>query len=134
MPLKVIIAGSRYFNDYELLKRKCDNILKDIKDEIWIISGTAAGADRLGERYAKERGYWLMECPAPWNDIEGKPARQIKTNSSGKPYWTLAGHHRNEIMAQEADALIAFNMGTSGTEDMLERARKHNLKVREIKV
>ena len=129
---KIIIAGSRTFNDYELLRTKCDNILQNIKEEICIVSGTANGADRLGERYAQERGYYLLECPAPWGEIEGKPARQIRVNSTGKPYWTLAGQHRNEQMAREADALIAFNLGTNGTQDMITRAKNHGLKIREI--
>jgi hypothetical protein len=132
---KVIIAGSRNFKDYELLKKKCDSILSSLKDkEIWIISGTAKGADQLGERYAFERGYYLMECPAQWDDINDKPANQIGVSSIGKKYWKLAGHARNEQMAQEADALIAFNMGTSGTDNMLQVAEKYKLKIRQIKV
>ena len=35
---KVIIAGSRKFQDYDLLERKCDSILSSIEDEIWIIT------------------------------------------------------------------------------------------------
>lgn len=134
MPFKVIIAGSRDFKDYELLKKKCDSILSSIKDEIWIISGTAEGADQLGELYAQERGHYLLEIPANWDDIEGKPKGQIGTTYNGKKYWKLAGHVRNEEMAKQANALIAFNMGTSGTENMLRLAKNYNLKIREIKV
>jgi len=134
MPFKVIIAGSRDFDDYNLLKSKCDSILANIKEEIWIISGTAEGADTLGEDYAHERGYYVMECPAPWDDIKDKPPNQVGKTRTGKQYWKLAGHFRNEQMAQEADALIAFNMGTSGTKNMIETAKKYNLKIREIKV
>ena len=59
---------------------------------------------------------------------------QIGTNSTGQKYWKLAGHHRNELMAQEADALIAFNRGTSGTQNMLSLAQRYVLKIREIKI
>lgn len=31
-----------------------------------IVSGTANGADKLGERYAKEYGYLLKQFPAEW--------------------------------------------------------------------
>ena len=55
---RVIIAGGRYFSDYELLKEKCDEFLQDkTGEEIVIISGHALGADSLDERYAQERGF-----------------------------------------------------------------------------
>ena len=136
MTFKVIIAGSRKFNDYKLLETKCNNILSDIKDEIIIVSGCCEkGADKLGEKYAQKRGYYVIECPAPWDDIEGKPAKEIGINSRGQKYWKKAGHYRNELMAQEADALIAFNLNNSvGTQDMIRRAKAHGLKIREIKI
>ena len=134
MAFKVIIAGSRSFNDYKLLEKKCDIILSSVTDEIWIISGTAHGADKLGEDYAKKRGYRLVQCPAPWNDIDGKPYKEIGTNSKGKLYWIKAGHARNVFMAEQADALIAFNYGTGGTNDMIKIAKAKKLKVREIKL
>ena len=130
---KVIIAGSRKFQDYDLLERKCDSILSSINDEIWIISGVCEGTDILGEKYAQKRGYYVLECPAPWDDIEGKPAKEIGINSRGQKYWKKAGPYRNELMAQEADALIAFNLNNSvGTQDMIRRAKTHGLKIREI--
>ena len=49
MKTRVIIAGSRGFNDYALLKRKLNELL-DFDDDITIISGTANGADSLGEK------------------------------------------------------------------------------------
>lgn len=131
---KVIIAGSRRFEDYDLLEQKCDQILSSIQDEIWVISGTAKGADRLGEKYAQKRGYYLLECPADWDNVSGKPSSEIGLNSQGKPYWKLAGLRRNEQMAQTADALILFNLGTQGSQNMLYNARKQNLKIREIKI
>ena len=56
---KVIIAGSRDFDDYNLLRNTMDKLLVN-KTQVTIISGTARGADRLGEQYAQERGYkWI---------------------------------------------------------------------------
>lgn len=130
MAFKVIIAGSRQFNNYNFLKQKCDNALKNIKDEIIIISGCAKGADTLGEQYAQEKGYYIMECPAKWEDIDGKPLSEIKTRNDGKPYWVKAGHHRNSIMVNEADALIAFDMGTNGIRDTIEKANKKGIKIK----
>ena len=55
---RVIIAGSVSFQDYDLLRTKCDAILseKQRTHNVVVISGTARGADRLGERYAREKG------------------------------------------------------------------------------
>ena len=110
--MKVIIAGSRNFNDYNLLKTSCDNLLTQFTN-IEIVSGTARGADKLGERYAREKGYDIKEFPANW-DKHGKSA----------------GYIRNDEMAQYADMLIAFWDGTSkGTKHMIDLANKRSLKV-----
>lgn len=113
--MKVIIAGSRSFNDYELLKEKCDIFLSNSKD-IEVVSGTANGADKLGERYAQEKGYPIKRFPADW-DIHGKKA----------------GYIRNREMAEYADALIAFwDKESKGTVHMLNIAKENNLMVRLI--
>lgn len=128
---KVIIAGSRTFTDYKLLCEYCDKILKEKSKthQIVIIEGGAKGADALGRDYAKQKGYEIETQKADWNDFS-EPC-VIKENAYGK-YNALAGHNRNEVMAKKADALIAFNKGTSGTKDMISRAKKHGLLVREI--
>lgn len=54
---KVIVAGGRDFNNYKGLSDSLDYLLKNINDDIQIVCGMARGADRLGERYAKEHGY-----------------------------------------------------------------------------
>lgn len=111
---RVIIAGCRDFNDYELLKEKCDYFLQDEKKEdVVIISGHVSGADALGERYAQERGFQLETFPADW-----------------KAHGRAAGPIRNARMASAANALIAFWDGKSrGTKNMIETAKNHNLKV-----
>ena len=111
--MKVIIAGSRDFDDYEVLRNYCDHVLQNQTD-IEIVSGTARGADQLGERYAKERGYSVKQFPADW-DKHGRSA----------------GYIRNEEMAKYGDALIAFWNGMSkGTEHMINLAKQYKLKIR----
>ncbi|MCR5712639.1 MAG: DUF2493 domain-containing protein [Prevotella sp.] len=115
---RVIIAGTRDFSDYLLLRDKCDTILSGKKGDnnIVIVSGTARGADRLGERYARERGYEVRQFPADWMNDEKK-----------------AGPIRNAKMADNADALIAFWDGTSrGTKHMIDTALAKGLTVRVI--
>ena len=128
--IKVIIAGGRDFKDYEHLCKVCDYQLKNQTD-VEIVSGKAPGADTLGERYAKERGYEIKEFPAKWGDIKDRPDWQIGINKFGKKYWKLAGLNRNEVMATYSDALIAFWDGeSSGTGTMIEFAEKQGLKIK----
>ncbi len=114
--MKVIIAGGRDFNDYDLLCVNCDKALS-LQTDIEIVSGTANGADKLGEKYAKEKGYPVKEFPADWDR-----------------YKKSAGYIRNKDMANYADALMAFWDGKSkGTKSMIELARKYGLKIKIVK-
>lgn len=111
---RVIIAGGRDFTDYQLLRSTMDDLLCNITDQIAVVCGQARGADTLGERYAKEKGYAVDYYPANWS-LYGKRAGPI----------------RNEQMAQNADALAAFWDGKSpGTRSMIELAKRYGLKVR----
>ena len=124
--LKVLIAGGRDFNDYKLLREKCNEILKDVKDDIIIISGKANGADTLGEDYAKERKYKIDDHPAKWDDLEAIPCK-IKYNSYGKPYNALAGFNRNRDMVEVADLVICFwDSKSKGTKDTINLTKKKN--------
>jgi len=110
--MKVIIAGSRNFTDYQKLKETCDTILRD-QTNIEIVSGNCRGADLLGEQYAKERGYKITQFPADWNK-----------------YGKSAGPKRNQQMANYADALIAFWDGKSkGNKHMIEMAIQFKLRM-----
>ena len=113
---KVIIAGSRGFSDYKLLKEKCNEFLREKKKthNIIIVSGGARGADKLGEKYAQDWDYDLEIYPANWNK-----------------YGKSAGFKRNEQMAEVADGLIAFWNGESkGTKHMIDIANEKGLDVR----
>jgi hypothetical protein len=102
---RLIIAGSRDFDDYELLKKKTNHVLSEkVKThEIKIVSGCASGADNLGERYAVENGYEIEKHPALWSR-----------------HGRAAGPIRNGKMAEQSDALIVFWDGKSkGTRNMI---------------
>lgn len=112
---RVIIAGCRGFTDYDKLCGSCDHLLYDKLQthHVIIISGHAAGADALGERYALEHGIDMELYPAEWTK-----------------YGRMAGAIRNDEMASSSDALIAFWDGKSrGTKIMIEKARKKGLTV-----
>ena len=107
--MKVIIAGGRDFNRYDLLKHKCDKIFTKVKD-LEIVSGGAKGADKLGELYALENNVKVTIFKADWN-----------------MYGKSAGGIRNSEMGDYADALIAFWDGKSpGTKHMIDYMKKLN--------
>lgn len=111
--MRLIIAGTRDFSDYQMLEVMTDYYLKNQQNPT-IVSGTARGADQLGERYASARGYNIIRFPANW-DLHGKAAGAI----------------RNTEMATNSDALLAFWDGQSrGTKHMVETAKKMGLKTR----
>ena len=110
--MKVIIAGSRDFSDFQLLYAKCEEVLANV-NKAEIVSGTARGADRLGEHYASLKGHSVRQFPADW-DKHGK----------------AAGYVRNKEMADYADCLIAFWDGESrGTKHMIDLATEKGLSV-----
>lgn len=116
--MRLIIAGSRIFNDYGILKGETDSFIDSLRnkglleddDEVIIISGGAKGADKLGERYAKERGYKCEVYIPDWS--EGKKA----------------GILRNIIMGDTSDACIVFIVnGSRGSLHMANYSSKKGL-------
>ena len=113
--MKVIVAGSRNFNNYEFLSGKLDHYFKN-QTPTEIISGGARGADKFGEIYAKRNNISLKIFPADW-ETHGK----------------AAGYIRNKQMAEYADACVVFWDGKSkGSKHMIDLAKKYNLKLRVV--
>ena len=123
--LRIIVAGSRGFKNYDLLRDTLMDYLdfmddKDVVDnpsQVKFISGTAKGADTLGEQFAYTYEYDVIRFPADWNTY-GKPA----------------GYRRNAEMAKYASeaygVLFAFWDGQSrGTKHMIDLANKYGLEV-----
>lgn len=116
--IRVIIAGSRDFNNYELLEKHLNKFVKEHpNNKITIISGAARGTDQLGERYAREKCILLKRFPANWEQF-------------GK----RAGYIRNIQMLDYIDAstcdsyVFTFWDGKSkGTKQMIDSAKKRNI-------
>src|SRR5262245_15599194 len=107
---RTIIAGSRCITNCLDLMDALDGCRFDISE---VVSGGAEGADKLGERYAKDAGLKLTVVPADW-----------------KTYGKSAGPIRNRQMAEYAQALIAlWDEESAGTRNMIEEARKRGLLV-----
>lgn len=135
--LNFIIAGSRNFNDYLYLEKSCDDVIRDALAKtsqneiiISIISGKAGGADTLGERYGRKRGYTIINKPAKWDDLS-VPGAVIRTNKMGKPYNVIAGFTRNKEMlalVKDNGCLIVFWDGKShGAKDIIQAAKKDKI-------
>ena len=102
--MKVVIAGSRYFDDYKYVE-KCVNE-SDIEIST-IISGGAMGVDFSAIKYAKEYGIPLVIFNADWFR-----------------YGKAAGPIRNKKMAELCEALIAIKTNGKGTQNMIKEAEK----------
>lgn len=120
---KLIVAGGRDFDDYLLLSTKLNKLIRNKIDhtkpnlDIQIVSGTAKGADTLGERYAKENRFSLKKFPADWSK-----------------YGKGAGYIRNKEMRDYSDACVVFWDGESrGSKLMIELAREVNMPLRIVK-
>lgn len=126
--MRVIIAGDRNIdeNDLYLIEKAVEESGFKITQ---VFSGKAKGGDKLGEAWAKRNKVKIREFPADWKDITA-PGAVIKEGQYG-PYNAKAGFDRNQEMADYAEALIALqpNGDSSGTQDMIDRAKKKGIPI-----
>jgi len=81
--MRVLICGSRDFNDFAAIKRVIDSL----NDDDIVIHGAARGADSIAEFLAQKRGLKVLAFPAQW-DKYGKAAGPIRNQQmidEGKP-------------------------------------------------
>jgi hypothetical protein len=113
--MRVLVCGSRHFNDYELMEKTLETL-----GITTLIEGEARGADLLARRYAERRGLDVLPFPALWNK-HGKaagPIRNIQMLTEGRP-----------------ELVVAFRGPNSkGTKHMIEIAEKAGVEVRIIEI
>lgn len=123
--LRVIIAGGRRFDDYQMLEKESSRIIQSLieayyditEDDVYIVSGCAPGADTLGEQFAEEHRFSLVKFPANWVRF-GKPAGYIRNANMAK--FAAAGDN--------VGVLIAFWDGASrGTKNMIDIAENSGM-------
>lgn len=106
--MKVIIAGSRSFADFEQMEYAMSKLPWKVEE---VVSGCARGADTLGEKWAAKNGIPIAYFPAEWS----KHGRS-------------AGYRRNAEMAEYADAAVLFwdgsSKGTANMKSLMEKAGK----------
>ena len=115
----VVVAGCRWFNNVEFIFAHLDHYLRNrCKDNCVIVSGLATGPDSIAIDWAKSRGFDWLEFPADW---------------AAAP--RAAGMIRNGEMAKIGTHLIAFwDFKSRGTEDMIKRAVKKDMRVEIVKI
>lgn len=92
MSYKLIVAGGRDFSNYSLMKLGIEAFIKKYNlTDVIIVSGTASGADQMGERYADYNDLKVEKYPANWT-LNAKAAGPI----------------RNREMADVSQGLVAL--------------------------
>ena len=113
--MKLIIAGSRTFTDYQ---RLCQVLAPDRHRIAQVLTGGARGADQLGYRWAWKHAIRHQLFRTEWERF-GKSA----------------GVRRNHEMAQAGDMLVAFHVNNSpGTAHMVQCMRQRGKPVVVIRV
>lgn len=98
--MKVIIAGSRDYEDWETAYKYIEQSKFVITE---VVNGMARGVDKIGVYYAIDHKLPIKNFPADWNTLGA-----------------AAGHIRNEEMAKYADAaVIIINSYSKGSMNML---------------
>lgn len=112
--MRILVCGGRNYNDRVKFNQVMNEYLIDA--DLTIIEGGAIGADYLAFEWAVRNNIEVEEYRAPWEAYGAKagPIRNQKMLDNGKP-----------------DLVIAFP-GKKGTADMVNRAKKAGVPVREI--
>lgn len=101
--MRVAIVGSRDFHNYAVFRGCVDSF-----DITHIVSGGAAGADSMAERYGRQFAIPFTVYPANWDKF-GKAAGMI----------------RNSQIVNDCELVIAFpgpkSVGTRGTISLAEK-------------
>lgn len=131
--MRILVCGGRTFGNIymenlspqELFqKEKERNFIWDKLEQITgdyfninIISGMADGVDTVAYEFARDTEISLLSFPADW-----------------KKHGKSAGPIRNQQMLDEGkpNLIVAFPGGT-GTADMIRRAKKAEIEVKEVK-
>jgi hypothetical protein len=113
--MRVLVCGSRYYEDYEKLREVLSGIHIGT-----IIHGCARGADKLGGRYAEANNIPVCEFPADWGKY-GKRAGPIR--------------NRQMLIEGRPDMVVAFRGPNSrGTQNMIEQAEKAGVSVKIVEI
>lgn len=113
----ILVCGSRGWRDGDLIQATLRDHIVGSPTSYTLIHGNANGADRMAGYLGAAWGMRVISFPADW-DKHGRAAGPI----------------RNQQMLDEGkpSLVLAFNLGTPGTNDMISRAKKAGIEVHEV--
>ncbi len=96
---RIVVVGSKKYNDYEEAKHYINHCIANIKEGNTFVFATCGceGAEMLAERYAKENGYEIEIYPTLW-----------------ETFGSAGGAVRNKQMFNSSDLIICFWDGIIG--------------------
>ena len=118
--MRVLVCGSRDWDDRATMY----SVLNEIGPTT-IREGCCRGADKIAEDYARSHQLLCQHYPAQWG-MRGKAAgperneRMLRGEALGRP------------PEGPPDLVLAFDLGTPGTADMVRRSIAAGVKVRVI--
>lgn len=125
--MKVLVCGSRHFNNYELMKETLDAYRIDE-----IIHGGARGADTLAGRYGDEASIPVQVFPADW-DTHGRSAGPIRNRRMlEEGHLDLVVAFLFHVGAQEILYGLSDSQFNRGTKNMINQAQKAGVETRII--
>lgn len=111
--MKVLVCGSRDWNETVLLKRRMAQLPRGTE----VIHGAARGADQTAASIARSLGFPETAFPADWRG-KGRAAGIIRNL---------------EMLDQKPDLVLAFQRdGSRGTQHTIDEARKRGIPVEVI--
>jgi len=122
--MRILVCGGRDFSDRNFIFKtlaklyldEWNDLVDSSGENLTVIAGKAKGVDTFAEQWAKCSGFNFLGFPALW---------KLHLNS--------AGPIRNQQMIDEGkpDLVVAFP-GGKGTANMISKAKKAGIPVREI--
>lgn len=113
--ITVLVSGGREYTNWDKVNEFLTDIHKETPIEK-IVHGGARGADSLGGKWARENGVVEKVYKADWG-THGKAAGVIR--------------NQEMLDSNTVELVIAFP-GGKGTSDMVSRAKKSGIEVKEI--
>lgn len=134
---RVVMTGSRSWTDTDVIREALVDALDYFElertpEKFTLINGTAAGADKMSARIAKELGMTVEDHPAQWNvHSETCPVEPPKNGwcYQGRSKCRIAGFRRNQEMLESGcDLVLAFiHNNSNGASHTVKLAEKMNL-------
>ena len=111
--MRIIIAASKDYTDYAMVKCKMDVLTKNL-NKVVVISRDEKGGDKLGQQWATEKLYLYVIHRAKKFSKHGNKASSM----------------RDDAVIQDGSVLVTFGKD-KGIEELIEKAKEKGLKIRE---